>query len=33
MPIGMRTTYSDTNIRARVVADMVAMIDFSLLPR
>lgn len=32
MPIGMRTTYSDTNIRARVVADMVAMIDFQSAP-
>lgn len=32
MPTGMRTTYSDTNIRARVVADMVSMIDFESAP-
>ena len=32
MPTGMRLTYSDTNIRARVVADMVSMIDFESAP-
>lgn len=32
MPTGMRTTYSDTNIRARVVADAISMIDYESAP-